>query len=371
MPFLKVDESREDHQQAMKILADYESKFRNNLPTYQLPNVKIINIFESNLNNFSRELELMISLPICNHERVIEKTLVRILENATLPSLLVIILDACRDRSKEIVMRVLMASNAESQVQSIILVESNGDIFESTCENIAVTLSDSKYFLSMQADIYLSEDNFVLRAAAFLQKYENLSGLSGRATIPKLQTKPSSRIGKLQRIHSPINRLLSSLIGRVTLPYFFSRRYYFGDLSSAPENHMFFFPHQRRTTYIGDLIIRGPILWRTKDIKALGGFNDKKFFLGGDDMDFCTRALGELGQIVGYLPTSSYSEFGYGTTHNPELRHSDTVNEMLKRKVLQSLAESVQSTGVLANHPKKYSFQSKKLRISRKDIKNV
>jgi GT2 family glycosyltransferase len=67
------------------------------------------------------------------------------------------------------------------------------------------------------------------------------------------------------------------------------------------------------TLYLGEAIIRGPIIWSSKIFCRLGGFNDISYFLGRDDCDLCLRAS-RNGYLVGYLPSTSFSIPSDGTT---------------------------------------------------------
>jgi hypothetical protein len=97
---------------------------------------------------------------------------------------------------------------------------------------------------------------------------------------------------------------------------------------------MHFTKRELHTLFIGEAIIRGPIIWDAKKYSVLGALDDVAFFLGRDDCDICLRAS-HSGWIVGYLPCSYSSNSLNGTSRKP--RSVDTVEAMNSRSDLTLL----------------------------------
>jgi len=65
--------------------------------------------------------------------------------------------------------------------------------------------------------------------------------------------------------------------------------------------------------YLGETIMRGPLLIDKEKYLELGGFNTEAFFLGFDDHDFCLRA--NLNNYrVGYTPVGFSAPLKEGST---------------------------------------------------------
>ena len=88
---------------------------------------------------------------------------------------------------------------------------------------------------------------------------------------------------------------------------------YFGDLSRPPKSHMRFSNRQLNSIYLGQAIIRGPIVWLSEVFQELNSFDDIGFPLGRDDCDMSLRGALK-GYSVGYIPCTAYSIYEEGTT---------------------------------------------------------
>jgi hypothetical protein len=97
---------------------------------------------------------------------------------------------------------------------------------------------------------------------------------------------------------------------------------------------MHFTKREFETLFVGDAIIRGPLIWDAQKFSELGTFNDVAFFLGRDDCDICLRASHKK-WIVGYLPCFYVSRSLNGTSRKP--RSADTVKAMNARSDLSLL----------------------------------
>ena len=322
-----------EYEKLQKIVDNYRAKFYKS-NNYVLPTLQVLKVYRQR-KCANESCRITISLPVCNQEKIISEVLKSVLRNTEIASNLVLILDACHDNSEVRVINAIESLFGSSNVQRIILLKSNGDLFESTCENIAFELMKSEYFLSLQADIILHDNTFLSRAIIAFEKYSDLLGLSGRAIIPASNRKKKFLNRTFSILFSVVNNLFSKISKVKKLSPFYSNSNYFGDLSAPPNNKMMFSRKQLSKVYIGDSIIRGPILWRSKYLKELGLFRDDKYFLGGDERDISIKGFNQFGYKVGYLPTSCFSYLWTGTSHNPQLRTEETLNSLNSRKRLQ------------------------------------
>ena len=328
-------DTKESYHEKQVIVDSYRARF-NSQHGHLLPNVRVSRIYKESFEAQHRN-EVTISLPVCNQEVIIEEILTSLLMNCEEDSNLIIILDACQDASKAKVIQAIEEYDKKSKIRKIIVLESDHDLFESTCENLALELLDSKYFLSLQADIYYSDSTFLSRGITAFEKFSDLLGISGRAIIPADNRKPYTVNKYLNKYFSAFNSLLAVTLKRKLLSPFYSNSIYFGDLSSPPHNKMMYSRRQISTVYIGDSVIRGPIIWRTSFLKKLGLFDDFKYFLGGDEREMSIQGFNLFGYKVGFLATTCYTNLWTGTSHNPQKRTRETLQILEKRKELQQL----------------------------------
>jgi hypothetical protein len=325
----------EEYHKKQLIVENYRSKF-NSRYSYLLPNVQVLAIYED-ISQPQTPSHVTISLPVCNQVEIIAQILMALLNHCEIASNLVIILDACRDDSKAKVIQTIEKFDLKSSITRIIILESKEDLFESTCENIALELLDSNYFMSLQADIYYCDATFLSRGIAFFEKYSDLLGLSGRAIIPASNRKPDICRKYLNKVFNIINALFARTIKQKFLSPFYSNSLYFGDLSTPPHSKMRYSRKQFATVYLGDSIIRGPVIWRSFYLKKLGLFSDHKYFLGGDEREMSVQGFDRFNYRVGFLATTCFTNLWTGTSHNPQKRTTETLQILNRRKELQQL----------------------------------
>ena len=103
----------------------------------------------------------------------------------------------------------------------------------------------------------------------------------------------SKQLELFQKIIELLERLLCNPFSfkiQIRLGIFFRHKKYFGDKSTFGLSQMKFSESDWKTLFIGEAIIRGPIIWDSKKLKALDGFDDINFYLGRDDCDVSLRA---------------------------------------------------------------------------------
>ena len=128
---------------------------------------------------------------------------------------------------------------------------------------------------------------------------------------------------------------------RIRLGYYLPRLGYFGDLSSPPDDTMRFKRKELNTLYLGEALIRGPVIWNAEMFRKLGGYNDVAHPLGRDDCDLCFRAY-LSGYVSGYLPCRAFSIFNQGTTRKKRSTNDQrTLDErnLLATKIPSQLLE--------------------------------
>jgi GT2 family glycosyltransferase len=297
----------------------YKDVFFRQSGGFHLPEVRYLGKFEKTQpQNQFKDNHIYISIPIKNQEEIIVKVLITLFQNTKHNLVIGLLFDNCTDESLSNVKKFLNSEFLKfSNVITIYLVKSSDELFEATCENILFQFCESDYFLSLQSDIFFEDPTFIARSLTAFNKLPNLFAISGRAVVPFRQiTRIDKILEKIIRSTSSIRDLKSSFTNKKILGAYIPKLSYYGDISNMPFKRMSFSTRQMSTLYVGEAIIRGPIIWSSKIFRKLGGLNDVSYFLGRDDCDLCLRAY-RNGYVVGYLPSTSFSIPSDGTTRKP------------------------------------------------------
>jgi hypothetical protein len=310
----------------------YAEDFKNRAGGYSFPEICLVDTWESLA--YTNSFELTISLPVCNQEALIGSILNSLFSNIDVPSKLIILLDNCVDNTYGEVTNFLTSAEKKwSGVLQVLIFKTSQDIFESSCDNFALTLSNTRYFLSIQADNFLNDKTFIPRSISAMENYVDLAGISGRGIVPF--DHPQRRPHKESMLRKVINlpsRLCPRIFRHTFLGRFSSKFQFFGDVSLPPLSRMLYLRRSKQKIFLGEAIIRGPIVWKTESLKRVGGFNDVAFFLGWDDYDLCFRLFTHAQLRVAFLPSSCYSLINTGTNSLP--KSAETLIEYNNRELL-------------------------------------
>jgi GT2 family glycosyltransferase len=64
--------------------------------------------------------------------------------------------------------------------------------------------------------------------------------------------------------------------------------------------------------WVGDTVMRGPIMFKRSDYLDIGGFDTRSFFLGNDDHCLCMRVL-RMGKTVAFTPVHFWAPLAKGS----------------------------------------------------------
>lgn len=313
-----IDKSRNNIYQ--QYVNDYIRDFKVRSHGYELPEIefygKILN--KNTLKGGHDSIaKIFVAIPIKNQDKIIEKVLGCLFKSSNQILQIGLLFDACEDKSLQVCENYLLENlHKYPNIEKVYMIKSKGDLFESTCENILNKFCEQDFFVSLQADIFFKDLTFFERALDYFKRQPELIGVSGRAVVPFRIADGKSQI--LARMLNLINlRYVISIVFKKykKLGFYVSGLPYFGDKSFMPNQPMKFTRKEFNKIYMGDAIIRGPIIWRNKIFRQLNGYNDVSYFLGRDDCDLCFRAK-KYDFKVGYVPTTSYSIPENGTTRN-------------------------------------------------------
>jgi len=243
-------------------------------------------VFEKVANEDIRDHELMysIGLAIHNQENIIEDIIISIIANTIGKYELIIILDACTDKTQEAINRALMniyeirLSNNLLNLAKITIVNQPTPIFETSCDNLAATIARGKYYINVQADckIHTFGWNWILSKPCIA--WSDVFAVSGRAAHDLFA--PQSGVGKLGMDNSePL---------KATFDHF-------------------------DTFYSYETCIRTPLLFDLEKLRELGYMDEQNFCMDGDDHDLMARAALK-GWKCGYVPIEYESQLMWGST---------------------------------------------------------
>jgi GT2 family glycosyltransferase len=348
-----------------EMIESYRENFLTRSDGHRLPKIEFMGQFIKKSSTLTTE-SYFIAIPVKNQEKVIKKVLTTLFSHVNNEYSLGIIFDNCTDASYEIAFNLIAQSFASfPHLKRVYLIKSYGELFESTCENILFEFCNQDYFVSLQSDMYFVDSSFLSRAKCAFESSTNLLAITGKAVI-KLN---KSTI--LQRFLGHLLKIFTKKVGRQIfnqkikkLGFFSPLLGYFGDRAQAPYSKMHFTQKEFRKLYIGEAIIRGPIIWKAEIFRELNGFNDVAFYLGRDECDLSLR--GNLnGFFVAYMPCLVYSIYEEGTTRKP--RNSEVEKAIVSRNNL-----SKKNPGYLHRYWLKNLEASdlQKLKRNKKIIKN-
>jgi hypothetical protein len=298
------------------VIDQYRHDFEVKSDGFKLPLISYEFTITRNLN--LTESVFFFAIPIKNQESLIEEVLKNLFENLSTLTDVGLLFDNCDDASFERAADYIQgAVEVYELLNQVHFIRSKDELFESTCENVLFQLCKAPYFVSFQADTLIRDSSFFERCQLAFKNVPSLLGISGRATVPLMPSK--LLVAKLIWLFFTKNLLTvfwPRVFKRRRLGPFFNGKDYFGDTSGFPLPTMKFSKRELNTLFVGQALIRGPIVWSAESFRNLAGFDDVSFFLGRDDCDLSLRGLME-GFVVGYLPCDQVSNPSFGTTRKP------------------------------------------------------
>lgn len=334
--------------------------------------------------SYSREqyspnpIELSIVIPVFNQEEIIAQNLDSVFRSISLISELIIINDASTDNTLKNTLNFLNNINLNKySIKKIVVLSSGTSLFETKCDQIGFEMSKSPYVLEIQADMKILEFGFDKKMLQALKKFDDLLMVSGRGTEP-LNPIISSYSRTLGTDRSNTPSLLKYLFQRTAVQIFHYirelnflvffkswRKINFSSSNKLKTNiqknssELFneIFPDPEKFTkanvaglvgelfdfeltenqipknriWVGQTVMRGPLLIDNNKLKKLNGLDTERFFQGYDDHDLVIRAFLLYNFRVGYVPVVFSSPIHLGTTRK---QRSIKTELIIIRKIL-------------------------------------
>jgi glycosyltransferase involved in cell wall biosynthesis len=288
---------------------------------------------------------LSVVIPVFNQELKIESVIQSLLLNLTVPTELIVIDDASADQSLVVLREVLPTLVSTSKyITQVRLFSFQTSAFETQCDCFGIENATADYVLELQADMYINEPGFDRRMIDAIRKYSDILMLSGRGTenivpvyqeyIKSLGSQVSSKGSFALHIFVRLLRkshFLSNLVAQFRSRNLPQEKTYPSGIESAlfPDLHIFektgeagrlgylinknILP-SATCMWVGETVMRGPLLIDKKKYFEVGGFDRNRFFLGYDDHDLAIRAWDLLNYRSAYVPIGFDNPLDGGTT---------------------------------------------------------
>jgi glycosyltransferase involved in cell wall biosynthesis len=304
-------------------------------------------VFEYRAIDYSKSFEISVVMPVYNQESVIQDVILRLLKSITSDFELILIDDASTDDTSQALFNLEHLFRSYPHLRIVRMYRNLRPKFETYCDSFGFNETNSKYILEIQADMLLDDKGFEKRLIKALQSDNCLVAISGRGveqlmpiteqyckTLGTDRAHNTSLVGYIaERISVQTRYFLKRLIKSARVkdcnmitPTFnvheevsdqeFTRKGEAGRLGNKATDYLSDETLGQNKLYLGETIMRGPVIFDRTKYMQIGALNSKAFFQGFDDHDFCARAL-LLGYRVGYTPVRYSSPLEYGTTRKP------------------------------------------------------
>lgn len=288
-------------------------------------------------------------IPFFNRQGDLEKNLNQLVSMLTISCELILINDSSEDETLE---KLLSWQQSQTFSREVLLevsvYTSSKQRFETCCDAFGILQSRSNYVLEIQADMFIVDKGFDQRLIDAISSFNDLIAISGRGchTFEEVYNAFQSSMGaatfdEMNFLGFLLNRLqtLVRLIRRgqksggdkfpTVLPCqldltqltstIFPQLEVFqlsgkaGKLGQLIDSDLRTPQDFSRKIWVGETVMRGPLIIDKKKYLEIGGFDLNSFFLGYDEHDLFFRAS-LVNYRCGYVPIDFLSPLKSGTS---------------------------------------------------------
>jgi glycosyltransferase involved in cell wall biosynthesis len=269
--------------------------------------------------NYKEELPYFsIVTPIYNQEKIITRNIESVINNMTEKNFeLILIVDACSDNTKKILLSFFQNSMNNPLLTNVLLIESKIPLFETSADNVGFYCSRGDYIIEIQADMNIKEKGFNMKLLKPFLKLGTVIGVSGRGCHD------------LSVIRGKGNNIDNM------------------NLKKEYKNI------DKNSFYVAETCNRGPLILDRSKLIEMNYLDEKNYFLDNSDHDLFTRAFIQKGYICGHLSVIFESPLNDGSTRKPR--------DPLNQKVLNYKRSVCEKNGFL-DYYLKNEYSPKKIR---------
>ncbi len=330
---------------------------------------KLIKSLDSKLQS-----NLTIVMPVFNQESVIHKHLCALIDLAKNPLEIIIINDASTDDSHNEI--ILFMEKYQSNLRhKVKYYRTCLPLYETRCDDFGIRISSSKYIIEVQADMLMHEVFYDEKLLKLMERNLHLGMVSCRGVMKLNQVGSAKSVLQGGEIYDSIFLLIYRILGLKKIKIFINKikisfgnyrelenkRIYDDVKSNLSLNLVFtdilsgsagwlgsminYLPYNfdqkmqdeiskfDGLIWLGETVMRGPIIFRKELYLQCGGFNTSAFYQGLDDHDLCIRVR-NLGYQVGFTPIYFSSPMGLGVSRNNRKLLADLISKF--NKILRS-----------------------------------
>jgi glycosyltransferase involved in cell wall biosynthesis len=295
--------------------------------------------------------EIGILIPVYNQEMNIIKVLDNLMLNVKHRSDLVILDDCSSDNTVQIISDYIESNEIQfrTKFNKIKLIKNKKSYFETRCDYYGIEVLRNRFIIEIQSDMIITEPYFDDKMVQALSSHPDIFAISGRGTeqlFPVIKIYESSlgsdRSFSKNLWHHVVNRMFfqlkkffkqfikwneikleNSLNNENVKEVNFNDDSTFllngvagrlGDLINNNQDAVSLSDHK---IYLGQTIMRGPLIIDSKKYFELGGFNIDYFFQGFVDHELFVTAWLTKKYRVGYVPIGFLSPLSIGTGRKP------------------------------------------------------
>ncbi len=304
-------------------------------------------------SNSDLEPVLHVCVPVHNQAVRIVENLQALMQTVVQPFDLVIVVDSSTDGTLEKVLNFLQTTELPKNSCKVTVLNSSDSLFETKADCIGFRSARAPYLLEVQADMTLLDVGFDLRMTLVMGQFQDIFALSGRGTesfegilasysgagLKSALARAANPWGhlalsfRLVRLARQVLQIVSNKLHRKSANspnkhqtpnqpifpdsfQFRANKGHAGRLgnkidSRLPEN---LFATHMRTVWLGETVMRGPLIIRRDAYEELGGLDEKRFFLGFDEHDLVARAWIKRNLRVGFVPVDFSAPVVAGST---------------------------------------------------------
>ena len=293
--------------------------------------------------------KISIVIPVFNQERTILSNISSVLSSSSEYVEFIVIDDASYDNTLNVLIQglpsLIKGCNTLTRLR---LFSCKTSMFETWCDCFGLAVSEANYVIEIQADMTITEPGFDSKMYRAISAYPDLVMLSGRGThkikdvalsyakglgcerawddsLQKYLLRVTCEqlragAGKIMRFCRLKRVSKQNIVKNESLVFNpdqitpnivqFKSSGEAGRLGVMIETNIFF---HENMMWLGETVMRGPLIIDKMKYFEVGGFDSENFFLGYDDHDFCVRAWILKNYRVGYVPVGFLSPLDAGT----------------------------------------------------------